>query len=96
MIPAWRERELRLDGGPLRHLTYGQATDILQRARRRVDSVRYQLWSSIKEIDAMLARLEAGNPTQPRIVRQRSRKPKPQQSAGLFSTKENDNARLSQ
>ncbi len=81
-IPAWREDEIRLNCEPLRHLTYPHATDLLRRVHRRIDSLRFQLWSSMKELEELTIRLQMAH---------EDRSPKPKnilnssQSPTLFS-----------
>lgn len=98
MIPAWKERQIRLTGEPLNCLTHAHAIDLLDRVHRRIDSVRYQLWSSLKEVEQMKVRLQMGNPHLPVSGRRRRPKSKTnaQHPAGLFSQEESKDAIVSQ
>jgi hypothetical protein len=93
-IPDWKVRQIRRTEKPLPAMTYAAAQDLLARMHKRHDSVRWQLWLSMKEIERLMVRLQMANPNKPQafISGSRSRKSKYRVSQELFSTQEEQRA----
>jgi hypothetical protein len=93
-IPDWKVRQIRRTEKPLPAMTYAAAQDLLARMHKRHDSVRWQLWLSMKEIERLMVRLQMGNPNQPPafLPGSRNKKTKYRVSQELFSTQEEKHA----